>query len=1212
MGCGDGGPANRAKLSYPKGMAISADGKIYFADGTSIRVVGRDGNIDTLIGGGGNGGDFRPGAARDGASQSSQWQPWSCGGARSLPEAVLRWPTQLAMNPLDDTLHFVDDNLVLKVTADEQVEVVAGRPLHCHRPRSKDKSSATYFNLASQTTLVSPQSISFASSGELFIAESDSGRINRISKVGTDNGLTLFAGKDSKCNCRDPDCDCDGGGDDGDNRLALDTVLGSISSIAVGPDGVLYACDVGNREVRMVRSRIPRPDKNQEYTVPHPETKESYVFNRWGLHTETRHLMTGELLRSFSYSVATSSGNIVGISEGGGARNIKVVRDYAGKVTSIECPLRKALKVRLDRMGMLSRISWGGANGSSVEYSYHRNSELIDSKRDENGNYFTFGYDDNGRLTEAVLPTGEKLGFISDLEMRGAVVNMTRNGRLRGSLLIRPGLVRSTSGEAEEEEGEVVQMRADRSFVSTTKWGERFSIQTSQLGLPALNKEEEGGKVPEGLPLPSSERTELGRDLVNLFEWEFAASSSSGRRRGRRNLLRKILKVNGEEVLEAELNTKRPGSELLKVSGGQTVLNVTREANSDDPTQIDVQPSGLFSSTIIERNVLGQVASWRFGQLSKEFSYDAQGRIRSFGVCGQEKFNYVYSAGNEHPERVTLAGGGVFNLERGPGESLKAVMTPRGHIHGFAVKNSFGMKKYLYQSPWSRQPYEFHYDGDGRLAATLTPGGSSKVVVKRDTSSPSKPRFLVGGGSSVSLRYVGQTGVLRSAERTEEEAKFRMKSDFKHHHGLLKEHKITFHPATPATMKLEDVYIKYQYDGRARLSEIDVAVGGGRSLETPFQYNAVTGELAGVNDLRIRRESLRRKAVEDVAKIFSATYDYDESGRISAKTFKFRNSEVFRLDLAYNRESLLQEKRLKVEGRVEWRQTYSYTPDGHLDSARSSDRSWAYSHDSNGNVVSVSSSGGARGSSVSFGYDAGDRVATLGDSEFLHYDDRGSVVARRSDLKFAYNGLGQLSYAERPGRFAVDLFYDHEGRLSAKRDHRGAVTQYVYAHPRKQSLLTHVHDRSGTTRLYYDDDGHLISVDAPAEGRLYVGTDQLGTPVAVFAAQGELVKEISHSPFGEVVGDTNPALELPLGFAGGIVCQHTRLVHFAGVGEVGGVGGSSSRSYDPTVGQWMTPDVPNPMEKRMTNPQELFAYRFWNNNPVNKRDTWTPSGMSPS
>ena len=123
------------------GIAISSENLIYIADGTTIRMVNEDGIIQTLIG-----------SQNQGSARS--WKPIGCHGTSRLEDVSLRWPSDLAISPLDNSLHFIDDNYVLKITKDNQVEVVAGRPLHCHRSLDRDLAS-----FAAKTSLVSPQAL---------------------------------------------------------------------------------------------------------------------------------------------------------------------------------------------------------------------------------------------------------------------------------------------------------------------------------------------------------------------------------------------------------------------------------------------------------------------------------------------------------------------------------------------------------------------------------------------------------------------------------------------------------------------------------------------------------------------------------------------------------------------------------------------------------------------------------------------------------------------------------------------------------------------------------------------------------------------------------------------------------------------------------------------------------------------------------------------
>ena len=69
-----------------------------------------------------------------------------------------------------------------------------------------------------------------------------------------------------------------------------------------------------------------------------------YVFNRFGLHLETRSIANDALKVSFGYSVTTSNGKLTGITDARGGA-IKVVRDYAGRVSAIENAHNEQVKI---------------------------------------------------------------------------------------------------------------------------------------------------------------------------------------------------------------------------------------------------------------------------------------------------------------------------------------------------------------------------------------------------------------------------------------------------------------------------------------------------------------------------------------------------------------------------------------------------------------------------------------------------------------------------------------------------------------------------------------------------------------------------------------------------------------------------------------------------------------------------------------------------
>ncbi|ODN02024.1 Teneurin-a [Orchesella cincta] len=117
--CGDGFPAKLAKLNHPKGIAITSDGSIYIADGPNIRYVDGHGIIRTLIG------SHTHRGSRSGMIKTTDFE--SCRVKRKDMALVqLHWPSNLALNLVENKLLFIDEGILFQITDDNQLERVFG------------------------------------------------------------------------------------------------------------------------------------------------------------------------------------------------------------------------------------------------------------------------------------------------------------------------------------------------------------------------------------------------------------------------------------------------------------------------------------------------------------------------------------------------------------------------------------------------------------------------------------------------------------------------------------------------------------------------------------------------------------------------------------------------------------------------------------------------------------------------------------------------------------------------------------------------------------------------------------------------------------------------------------------------------------------------------------------------------------------------------
>lgn len=204
---GDGGPASRAKLNAPSGVAVDAVGNVYIADRLAQRVrrVSVDGMISTFAGGGASQADGVP-----------------------ATQAALGDPRGLALTSTGDLL--VADSSFVKVRRVSTAGVIS-------TVAGNGSTSSTGEGVpATSTGLNVPIAVAVDPSGNILIAEYNGHRVRRVSGAGL---ISTFAGTGTA-----------GGG--GDGGAATGAQLNGPQGLAVDASGDVYIAEELGHRVRRV------------------------------------------------------------------------------------------------------------------------------------------------------------------------------------------------------------------------------------------------------------------------------------------------------------------------------------------------------------------------------------------------------------------------------------------------------------------------------------------------------------------------------------------------------------------------------------------------------------------------------------------------------------------------------------------------------------------------------------------------------------------------------------------------------------------------------------------------------------------------------------------------------------------------------------------------------------------------------------------------
>ncbi|XP_058883492.1 teneurin-3-like isoform X4 [Acipenser ruthenus] len=1123
--CGDGGKAIEALLMGPKGIAVDKNGFIYFVDGTMIRKVDQNGIISTLLG----------------SNDLTSARPLTCDTSMHISQVRLEWPTDLAINPMDNSIYVLDNNVVLQITENRQVHIAAGRPMHCQVPGIEYAMGKQ----AIQTTLESASAIAVSYSGVVYIAETDEKKINRIRQVTTNGEISVLAGTPSDCDCNDANCDCYQTGD----GYAKDAKLNAPSSLVVSPDGTLYIADLGNIRIRAVYKNKPLFNSMNHYEVASSEDQELYIFDVNGTHQYTLSLITGDYMYNFSYS---NENDITAVTDSNG-NTLRIRRDPNRMPVRIVSPDNQVIWLTIGTNGGLKTLTAQGQE--LVLFTYHGSSGLLATKSIEIGWTTFFDYDSEGHLTNVTFPTGVVTNLHGDME-RAIIVDIETSSKDEDvSIITNLSSIDSFYTLVQDQLRNTYQVGYDNSLRVIYANGMDTHYQTEP-------------HILAGAANPTVARRNMtlpGENGQNLVEWRFRKEQT----RGKVIVFGRKLRVNGRNLLSVDYD-RTLRTEKIYDDHRKFLLKIIYDSSGHPTLWV---PSSKLMSVNVTYSATGQITSIQRGPTSERVEYDSQGRIVSRVFADGKIWSYTYL---EKSMVLLLHSQRQYIFEYDLLDHLSAITMPSVARHTMQTIRSIGYYRNIYNPPESNASVTVDYSEDGQLLKVAHLGTGRRILYKyrRET----KLSEILYDSTRVSFTFDETAGVLKTVNLQSEG--FICTIRYRQIGPFIDRQIFRFSEDGMVNARFD-----YTYDNSFRVTSMQGVIN-----ETPlpidlYQFDDISGKVEQFGKFGVIYYDINQ--IISTA-VMTYTKHFDIHGRIKEIQYEIFRSLMYWITIQYDNMGRVTKREIKIGPFANTtKYGYEYDVDGQLQTVYLNEKiMWRYNYDLNGNLHLLNPSNSARLTPLR--YDLRDRITRLGDVQY-RLDEDGFLRQRGAEI-FEYNSKGLLIRVYSKGNgWTVQYRYDGLGRRVSTRTSLGQHLQFFYADLNYLTRITHVYNHSSSeiTSFYYDLQGHLFAMEISSGEEFYIACDNTGTPLAVFSSNGLMIKQIQYTAYGEIYFDSNPDFQLVIGFHGGLYDPLTKLIHF---GE---------RDYDILAGRWTIPDI-TVWKKVGKDPAPFNLYMFRNNNPVSK------------
>lgn len=532
----------------------------------------------------------------------------------------------------------------------------------------------------------------------------------------------------------------------------------------------------------------------------------------------------------------------------------------------------------------------------------------------------------------------------------------------------------------------------------------------------------------------------------------------------------------------------------------------------------------------------------------------------------------------QQPIRIFPPGGIEYSLSYTSDGQLGGIVMPTGETHFLNSQTTLGVtrKTYSFQGgdPWLIVDKSF----TGRLSTIYYPGTGRRVSNHYD--SRGRLMTVIFDKSLISLNYHRSSGQLKLLELQE--------GDFQN---------VLRVKSTGPVMKQQTVVstgfggflnAKFDYTMNNNFQTTSIAAVFNWTLLSSHekQFDEKFGRLIRVGGFVVSYQDGSTHVLSD--SVFSMHYTIGQHILLQSIRYFIHDRCVLSLSFGYDFSMNVYYTNIGSADRA-LQFNYRHNERGFLHEVLLNDTAdqtlFRYAYSPNGDLLAIESRD--RGT-VTLQYDNRGCVTQVGDVNYKH--DADGLLSQRGNAAFDYNSRGLLVHAYEPRAYDVRYKYDGLGRRIWRKDHTGQQVQFFYADPENKWAITHIYNKNlqELWTLDYDLRGALLSIRRNLR-RWYVVTDHLGSILQVLSEEGDVLKELVYDPWGNIMEDSAPNLNIYLGYKGGLQDSQTQLVHFKG------------RDYDPMSRRWTSPDVSFYEDLGQTRKLRKFnLYTFHGNNPMNK------------